>query len=1126
MSSTGQIVGGLGGAVIGFFASGGNPMGALYGAQIGMGVGGMIDPPKGPNIQGPRLSDLTVQTSTYGAHIPRIYGSVAITGNVFWLEKNKLKEVAKEEDAGGKGGGGGSSVTTYSYYATFAVGICKGPILGIGRIWVGSELIYDPADYILEKLPNWVVYTGTDVQDPDPRIQADRGVADTPAYRGLAYIVFYDFPLKKHGNSLLGAQVKVEVVTVGASITPSTAPSAQVVDLEAQGTFADGFCYNPLLDEIWVAPHYPNGVTRLKASDLSVVGVIPTPGLAFWPRYVAHSKNIVAASSTGFYVFDAGTATMVRSLPVGAWDFGGIPRDYEGSTAAWVFNAGVALTGGRMWIVSGGAEIGATTGEILLISLGTGDVLDRYHVGVAPFRMLEDREGRLWMLRNSDAGSAIRLSCLEVGLGVTADYETPYFTPDIMVYDPDRNSIWMPMMRFVGIVQVRDLLGEFDIDSRTFTSQYTLPHEWLIATDSVPLAYDGDRKYVWVGGEDGQLMGVDVRDGSIDELLELGPSHAMWTIADLEYHNGSVYACDSGFGKVAKITARIPGTITTISNPITLGEIISAECLQTGLLTASDIDVTGLTQVVRGYRITDTAAIRGALDSLQAAWPFDVVPQGYKIRFKPRGGASVATIPASDLDARGVTSESGPQITVSRELDSMIPQRLTLKTLDPDREYDTGEQSAERLNVASVNVREAELPIVLTATETAQAAERLLHMYWLERVEVGPFRLPPTYLGLEPADVVGIQMPDATYRVRLTSVQYTPDGRLECTGKLDSPAVYTPAAIGEVGDTTGVQVVRLEGATRMVPMDLPLMRTSENLPGFPIAIAGYLSAWPGGVVIRSSDGGVNWTDVAASMPPGSNIGVAATSMGVGRTDIFDAASTLTVKMASALQSVSELQVFSGANLFAYGADGRWEVISVKNCTLQGDGSWVLTNFLRGRFGTEWAMSTHAVGDTVVALNPSELNFVPVESSAIGLAMLYRGITDGRDIDSDVNTAFTYRGVNLECLSPVYLNGDRHPTTRDWTLTWVRRTRTGGEWRDFVDAMLSETTEAYEIDIFSDGTYTTLKRTLTATSATVAYTSAQQVTDFGSDQSTLFVKIYQMSNVVGRGYPLTTSITRG
>ena len=62
-------------------------------------------------------------------------------------------------------------------------------------------------------------------------------------------------------------------------------------------------------------------------------------------------------------------------------------------------------------------------------------------------------------------------------------------------------------------------------------------------------------------------------------------------------------------------------------------------------------------------------------------------------------------------------------------------------------------------------------------------------------------------------------------------------------------------------------------------------------------------------------------------------------------------------------------------------------------------------------------------------------------------------------------------------------------------------------------------------MFSDGTYTTIKRTISSTAPAAVYTSADQTTDFGSNQATLYLKIYQMSATVGRGYPLTQSITR-
>ena len=48
MSSAGQAVGGVVGAVAGFLASGFNPMGAVYGAQISVGAGALIQPPQAP----------------------------------------------------------------------------------------------------------------------------------------------------------------------------------------------------------------------------------------------------------------------------------------------------------------------------------------------------------------------------------------------------------------------------------------------------------------------------------------------------------------------------------------------------------------------------------------------------------------------------------------------------------------------------------------------------------------------------------------------------------------------------------------------------------------------------------------------------------------------------------------------------------------------------------------------------------------------------------------------------------------------------------------------------------------------------------------------------------------------
>lgn len=1112
MSSDGQIAGGIIGGAIGFFLGG--PTGALYGAQLGMGVGALIDPPKAPTINGPRLGDLSVQTSTYGANIPRTYGTTAMRGNVFWLEGNKLKEKSNKH----------KGVRIYNYYATFSVGIAKGPIAGVRRIWIGPRLIYDvnasPALSLAGLGVNfaWKVYNGDEAHTPDPRMQADRGVADTPAYRGLAYIVFYDLKLKEFGNSLLGAQVKVEVAQAASSTDGVTK-----YDLSVYDNFVEDFVYNPLLNEIWATKHFPNGITRINANTGALIGHIVTPGLCYPSiQYNPELKWITCASSGGMYVFNAETARYMFQRSFGAFSY--IYVNGPTIESGWNSETGSVITPGVVWVPSGGAQAGATNGMLTGYDLRDGSIVNQFAIGVAPLRMCFDTLGTLWMIRNaaSSSSTTTRLTCLRIGNGMLSDYNIPTAANDVMAYDPDRNSIWLATTSGASTNRLTEAKISNALGFKpqiTFQPQIILPYNWTLTDAANTLRYDSTRKTLWVGSNDGKLMGVNTTSGAVT-VIDTGTVHGIWTIADIEVNQGVVWICDPGSGVLARIA---PGQQLAAS--VTLASIVQSECLLSSELQASDIDVTALTSQVRGFIVSQTGAIRGALDPLQSAWPFDIVPSGYKIKFVPRGTAPVATIQAKDLDARDGGESPRALLPMPREMDTQLPRRFTLKYLDVEREYDTGEQSAERLNTASINVREAEIAIVFSPTEAAQIAERLLFMYWLERTEAGPFRLPPTYLGLEPADVIEVVTDDATYRLRLDQVQYTADGRLECQAKLDSAATYTPAAVGEPGDIS-VPPVALTGPTRSVFLDIPLLSQDTNFPGFAVAMSGYLSGWPGGELHTTPDNGQTWEALLATLPPGTTMGTARNSLGAGRTDIVDTAASLQVDMNAALQSITYEDLLSGGNVFAYGVDGRWEIIAAQDCVQQGDGSWVLTNLMRGRYGTEWAMTLHADDDSVVLLEAADLSFVGLQTSDIGIGRLYRSVTAGEEIDSAYDESFTYRGVNLECLSPVYLNGDRHPTTRDWTLTWVRRTRTGGEWRDFVDAMLSETAEAYEIDIFSDGTYTTLKRTLTSMTPTVAYTSAQQVTDFGSDQSTLFVKIYQMSNVVGRGYPLTTSITRG
>lgn len=169
--------------------------------------------------EGARLSDLSAPKSNYGVRIPKVWGSVRLAGNLIWA--NKIRERVKKKRRGGKGGPK-VETKTYSYYGDFAMLLCEGPIVGVRRIWLSSKLVYNVSDNADSKtLNNSIkfknnylrIYTGTPTQSPDPLIQALMGIANTPAYRHRAYIVFHDLPLEEYGNRF--PTVTAEVITCG-----------------------------------------------------------------------------------------------------------------------------------------------------------------------------------------------------------------------------------------------------------------------------------------------------------------------------------------------------------------------------------------------------------------------------------------------------------------------------------------------------------------------------------------------------------------------------------------------------------------------------------------------------------------------------------------------------------------------------------------------------------------------------------------------------------------------------------------------------------------------------------------------------------------------------------------------
>ena len=175
----------------------GTVLGGPLGGAIGAAIGGQVDSALmgGRTVEGPRLKDLTLQTSSYGSPLPLHFGQMRAAGTVIWA--TELRE-SRETQGGGKGT---PSVTSYSYTSSFAVALASRPIVRVGRVWADGNLLRGASGH-LKVSGTMRVHTGHGDQQPDPLIAQAEGAGRAPAFRHTAYVVFENLALGDFGNRM------------------------------------------------------------------------------------------------------------------------------------------------------------------------------------------------------------------------------------------------------------------------------------------------------------------------------------------------------------------------------------------------------------------------------------------------------------------------------------------------------------------------------------------------------------------------------------------------------------------------------------------------------------------------------------------------------------------------------------------------------------------------------------------------------------------------------------------------------------------------------------------------------------------------------------------------------------
>ena len=483
-----------------------------------------------------------------------------------------------------------------------------------------------------------------------------------------------------------------------------------------------------------------------------------------------------------------------------------------------------------------------------------------------------------------------------------------------------------------------------------------------------------------------------------------------------------------------------------------LDAVVAEICAAAGV---TDIDVSGLRGLVRGYAVTGVESARASLQPLMLVHGFDAVERDGVVRFAMRDGRAGVV-----LDPDGMVVREGGDIAQVRSPQAETAGRVRVLHIEAEGDFEPRVAEAVFADDPAAGVANTEVPMLLIPAEARAIAAR-----WLAEARVARdtvrFSLPPA-AAVGAGDVVRLDAGGGARDWRID--------RLERAEALEIEAVrverglYRPAAGAD--EEEGARLTPFVAPVPVLALflDLPLM-TGEEVAHAP-HLAVQAVPWPGAVAVHKAVTGDAGYALNRLVEAPSAIGQLLDPLERAAPGRWDRGAAVRVRTAGAFAGASEAAVLAGANLVAVGdgSPGGWELMQFADAALVAPREWALSRRLRGQFGTDAVMpEVWPAGSWVVPVTPALVQ-LGLSEAARGLARHWRIGPAARPLDDPaiLHRVEAFAGIGLRPYAPVHLravwDGD------DLALSWVRRTRIGGDSWAGLEVPLGEEAERYLVRV--------------------------------------------------------------
>lgn len=756
-----------------------NPFGSTSAAGGG-GTGGVV---AGPSYN--------LQAETYGSVIPISGGNRRLPGRYIWAKvRRDLTKTATTSATG-------ATVLSDSEYLLNPFADVAVSFGYRGDLGAATSLAKLYLDGVQAKLTgpgalSFTFYNGTQTT-ANATIVADKGAANTPAFRDQIYIVIRNLDLSKFGNRFPAISATLEDTFAGGDPEILKSPTG-----DSEGSIAGDYAG----DRAWAATaaSYVSGTsggfTYNYSTDIQEFETVDTPSVVGsggltsagsivgfhsaslvycdWidalfafachdptggtprgqvPAIISTSRAVLAQQTSGLdYTTIALTKdAFVPPFAIGSFASGADAHILYRDSSAAAFNvsyydasAGTITDQGATSSVLTGANV-----DHRLVAGAEGD----YYVAATD---LTTGDFELWRVRFTGAGSWSET------LLYSGTWPAAGFYPSTVHYDTTSGNIIVPAADYPDAqLLILDSAGGVVFDGALTgvdpAASFPLnPPSWRI-TGTLYIHDTSNEK----------IHAIDAADGSI-------------VSADLTYdadagtfssHGSTGYGLANGGGVLARINF---GGAPTEVVPLSLAWSIVKRGTQLGQLTDGQIETEGLGELISGFLVWENADFRSHLDNDGALFGFDYFESGAGIKCRKAVDGATYTIDRVLTEGDFVVDDDrAAMIQAGRAGQEETPAIVNCNYIDSTVEYRISKQRARRAGfpVPALNSnRTADFvtSIIMDADDALSAAGRALFRMDAGRLAVS-FRLNSRHIDVEPSAI--LQLPAIAGRVLVVKVR-------------------------------------------------------------------------------------------------------------------------------------------------------------------------------------------------------------------------------------------------------------------------------------------------------------------------------------------------------------------